>query len=112
MSSSPRTVVAVSSDALRPELLDMLMADDGYTMIVVESIARSYSRISDVHPGLVVLFIKADDEDACRLLSMLQNDCAMSGVRVLMCETEPVRAAALSRRASEDRSESVAAAAS
>ena len=30
----------------------MLMADDGYAVIVVESIARSYSRISEVHPGL------------------------------------------------------------
>jgi len=39
--ASPLTVVAVSNDALRPELLDMPMADDGYTVIVVESIART-----------------------------------------------------------------------
>jgi hypothetical protein len=37
--------------------------------------------------------MEADDEDACRLLSMLQNDRALSGVRVLICPTEPGRAA-------------------
>jgi hypothetical protein len=68
VSSSPLTVVAVSNDALRPELLDMLLTDGGYTALVVESIARSYSRIAEVHAGLVVLFMEADDEDACRLL--------------------------------------------
>jgi hypothetical protein len=88
------TIVAVSNDALRPELLDMLLTDDrSDTVIVVESIARSYSRISEVHADLVVLFMEADDEDACRLLSMLQNDRALRGVRVLVCPTEPGRAA-------------------
>ena len=43
--------------------------------------------------GLVVLFMEVDDEDACLLLSMLQNDRALSGVRVLVCPTEPGRAA-------------------
>jgi hypothetical protein len=94
MTRSPLNIVAVSNDALRPELLDLLLADtSSYTVVAVESTARAYSRISEVHAGLVVLFMEVDDEDACRLLSMLQNDRALSGVRVLVCPTEPGRAA-------------------
>jgi DNA-binding response OmpR family regulator len=110
MTRSPLNVVAVSNDALRPELLDMLLAGSSYTVIVLESFAGAYSRISEVHAGLVVLFMEADDEDACRLLSMLQNDRALSGVRVLVCLTEPGRAAALSVPAYGDGSDRLAAA--
>src|SRR5689334_2505838 len=44
MSRSPLNVMAISNDALRPELLDMLLVDGStYEVIVVESIARAYS---------------------------------------------------------------------
>lgn len=108
---SPLTVVAVSNDALRPELLDMLLVDDSsYTVIAVESIARAYSRISEVQASLVVLFMEIDDEDGCRLLSMLHNDRALLGVRVLLCPTEPGRAVALSVRDAHDGWDRLAAA--
>ena len=113
MSSSPLTVVAVSNDALRPELLDMLLFDDTSNgVVVVESIARAYSRISQLQARLVVLLMEIDDEHACLLLSMLQNDRALRGVQVLVCHTEPGRAAAVNLRASDDCSASVAVAVS
>jgi hypothetical protein len=112
MSRSPLTVIAVSNDALRPELLDMLLVDDTSYVIVVESIARAYSRISQLQACLVVLLMEIDDENACVLLSMLQNDRALCGVKVLVCPTEPGRAARVSLRAYDDRSISVAVAAS
>ena len=47
MSTSPLSVMAVSNDALRPELLDRLLVDDNdFNVIVVESIERAYSRIT------------------------------------------------------------------
>jgi hypothetical protein len=97
MSRSPLTVVAVSSDALRPELLELLSVHDSSdAAIVVESIARAHARISQLQPALVVLLMEIDDGDACRLLSVLQNDRALCGVRVLLCPTEPGRAVACS----------------
>ena len=109
MTRSPLNVVAVSNDALRPELLDMLLVNDSsYAVIVVESIAGAYSRISQLRADLVVLFMEVDDEDACQLLSTLQNDRALTGVRVLLCPTEPGRAATHRLRATEDSSESMA----
>jgi response regulator RpfG family c-di-GMP phosphodiesterase len=94
MNGSPLNVVAVSNDVLRPELLDMLLVDgSSYDVIVVESIARAYSRVRELRADLIVLFMEIDDEDACRLLSMLHNDRALRGIRVVVCATSPDRAA-------------------
>src|SRR4029453_4235833 len=69
MPRSPLNVVAVSNDALRWELFDRLLVDDNnYDAIVVESIPRAYSRIRKLQPDVVVLFMEIDDVDACQLL--------------------------------------------
>jgi AmiR/NasT family two-component response regulator len=111
MSVSPLTVVAVSSDALRPELLELLFDHDSSdAVIVVESIARAHARISHLQPALVVLFMEVDDADACQLLSVLQNDRALRGLRVLLCPTEPGRAIARSVRDDDNGSDRLTAA--
>jgi CheY-like chemotaxis protein len=113
MSRSPVGVLAVSNDALRPVLLDRLLVDDSTCdVIVVESIARAYSRITQLQPAIVVLVIEIDDVDACQLLSMLQNDRALRGLRVLACAVSPECAAAHTLPAFEGPSENLAAAAS
>ena len=90
MSASPLSVVAVSNDALRPELLDRLLVDDNnINVIVVESIERAYSRIRQLQPDVVVVFMNIDDVDACRLLSMLHMDHGLRGVSVVTCTTGP-----------------------
>jgi hypothetical protein len=111
MNRSPLNVVAVSNDALRPELLDMLLTDGSSDdVIFVESIARAYSRVRELRAGLVVLFMEIDDEDACRLLSLLHNDRVLRGVEVLVCPTEPRCAGTSSMPASGDGSDHLAAA--
>ena len=88
MSTLPPSVVAVSNDALRPELLDRLLVDDNnINVIVVESIERAYSRIRQLQPDVVVVFMNIDDVDACRLLSMLHMDHGLRGVSVVTCAT-------------------------
>jgi DNA-binding response OmpR family regulator len=86
-------VVAVSDDALRSEMCDALVDDSGYDVIVVESIHRAYSRIRELEPDLVVVFMDIDDANACQLLSMLEIDRALSGIPVVTCTTELERAA-------------------
>jgi chemotaxis response regulator CheB len=113
MSRSPLSVVAVSNDALRSELLDRLLVDDNdFDLIVVESIARAYSRIRELRPNIVVLFVEIDDVDACQLLSMLQADRALRGVSVLTCTTGSNRAGIQMLADCEERSHAMAAAAS
>ena len=85
-----RPLVAVSNDALRPQLLDGLLVDDNnYTVIVVESFERAYSRICQVLPDVVVLLITIDDVAACQLLSMLHMDRSLRGMSVVTCATPP-----------------------
>jgi len=69
MNGSSLKVVAISDDALRSELLDALIVDESdYKTIVVESIPRAYTRIREVEPDLVVVFMAIDDPNACQLL--------------------------------------------
>ena len=90
MSRPPLSVVAVSNDALRPQLLDGLLVDDNnYTVIVVESVEGAYSRVRQVQPDVVVLLINIDDVDACQLLSMLHMDRSLRGMSVVTCATGP-----------------------
>jgi DNA-binding response OmpR family regulator len=81
-----QSVVAVSSDPRRAELLDALVTDgNDFGVVVVESIARAYSRIKRLTPDLVIVFCELDDTAACQLLSMLKNDGDLSGVLVVTC---------------------------
>ena len=90
MSTAPFSVVAVSNDALRPELLDRLLVDvNDCTVIVVESVARAYAKIRQVQPHVVVLLTNIVDVDACQLLSMLHMDRGLRGVSVVTCATGP-----------------------
>ena len=85
-----RPLVAVSNDALRPQLLDGLLVDDNnINVIVVESIERAYSRIRQVQPDVVVVLMNIDDGDACQLLSMLHMDRGLRGMSVVTCTTGP-----------------------
>ena len=84
MSRSLRSVVAVSDDHERPELLDALTADtNDYDVIVLESIACGYSRIKQMTPELVVVCLGIDDGAACQLLSMLAMDGDTAAIPVL-----------------------------
>ena len=80
-------VVAVSRDPERAGLLDPLLVDaNDYDVIVLESLTHGYSRIKQVEPGLVVVFMEADDVDACKLLSMLRVDSDLPGIRIVTHE--------------------------
>jgi DNA-binding response OmpR family regulator len=85
-----RSVVAVSGDPRRAELMDALLADANLRDIVfVESIARGYSRIKQVAPDVIVVLLGGDDALACQLLSMLHIDPDTAGIPVVMWMTRP-----------------------
>src|SRR5262245_45120476 len=83
---STLTGVAISGDRLRGRLLDALALDeDGFDVIVVESIAHGYSRIKQLTPDVVVVLLEIDDVDACQLLAMLTLDRNVSRIPVVTC---------------------------
>jgi hypothetical protein len=54
----------------------------------------SISRIRQVQPNAVFVFMNIDDVDACQLLSMLRLDHELRGISVLPLTTGPDAAAA------------------
>ena len=88
MSASPVRVVAVSDDALRSTLLDALLADGNpHDVVFVESLARAHTRIRQLLPDLIIVFMRIDDEDACRLLTMLEIDREVAAIPVVTWTT-------------------------
>jgi hypothetical protein len=84
MSRAPLRVVAVSDDALRSRLLDLLLVHGNpHDVTFVESLAGAYRRIRQLVPDLIVLFMRIDDEGACRLLTMLEVDRGLYGIPVV-----------------------------
>jgi len=82
------SVVAVSGDSRRAELLEVLSADPhDFDVVFVESIARGYARIKELRPDIVIIFMAIDDVAACQLLSLLSLDRSVSGIPVVMCIT-------------------------
>jgi CheY-like chemotaxis protein len=106
LSRSPLSVLAVSNDALRPELLDRLLVEDNCNVIVVESIERAYARIRQVQPHVVVVFMNIDDIDACQLLSMLHMDRGLRGTSVVTSTIGPEADATYHVRDFEQRCDS------
>ena len=85
MSHSPRSIVAVSRDPERAELLDALADAGDYDFIFVEFVAHGYSRIKQVMPDVIIVYVEIEDVAVCQLLSMLSIDGDLSGIPVVTC---------------------------
>jgi hypothetical protein len=81
-------VVLVSKYARQVQSWDTLLAATvDYDVIVVESIARSYSCIMRVVPDMVIISSEVDDTATCQLLSKLRVNRRLSGIPVLARQT-------------------------
>jgi len=85
MSRFARNLVVIGRDPLREELLDLLIEADYFDVIFVESVERGYSRIREVRPRLVIVYIDFDDVAGWQLLSMLKTDSTLAGIPVETC---------------------------
>jgi len=66
------------------QLLDALLGEtDSYDVVIVESIARGYSRIKEVAPNAIIVFVEMDDPAVCQLLSMLTADRGTSNIPIV-----------------------------
>ena len=81
-----RSIVAVSGDLHRPELMDALLADGADCDVVyLESIERGYSRIKQIVPDSIVVFVGIDDVPACQLMAMLKLDRDTRTIPLVAC---------------------------
>src|SRR5712671_3908610 len=82
-----RTVVLVSGRPYVQSLDALLAATLDYDVVVVESIARSYSCIKRVVPDMVIISSEVDDTATCQLLSKLRVNRRLSDIPVLAGQT-------------------------
>jgi hypothetical protein len=72
---SNRSLVAVGQDSDLADLLDSLLdATNDYDVVVIESLASGYSRIKQLAPDAIIVFVDMEDHAVCQLLSMLTAD--------------------------------------
>lgn len=75
MCRSNRSLVAVSQDSDLADVLNTLLdATNDYDVVVVESMARGYSRIKQLAPDAIIVLVDMEDDAVCQLLSMLTAD--------------------------------------
>ena len=75
MRLSNRSLVAVSQDSDLADVLNTLLgATSDYDVVVVESMARGYSRIKQLAPDAIIVLVDMEDYAVCQLLSMLTAD--------------------------------------
>ena len=87
------SVVAVSGEEWRGELVDNLMLDiDGYDVVVVESVAHGYSRVKALLPDRVIVLLAMEDVGACQLFTMLATDGATAQIPVTTWTIRPALA--------------------
>ena len=88
MRGPTRSVVAVSGDPRREDIIEMLLAEENHCdVIYVEQIPRAYSRIREIGPDIVIVFCELEDVAACQLLTMLKIDRALAGIPVVTWAT-------------------------
>jgi hypothetical protein len=86
MSRPLRSMVVVGGPPHWVEnLRDLFVDTNDYDVIVMESIARGYSRIKQVTPDFVIVLMAIDDVAACQLLSMLKIDRDVSSIPLATC---------------------------
>jgi hypothetical protein len=87
---SSRTIVVLSTHPQPPGLLEALVVEAcEHDVVFVGTLACAYSRIGQLAPDLVMVFVENDDEAAaaCELLSMLKADRRTAGIRVVTWAT-------------------------
>ena len=90
MQQSNRSLVAISQDADLVDLLDALLgATNEYNSVVVESMARGYSRIKELAPDAIIVLVDMEDPAVCQLLSMLTIDRDTSDIPIVTWTKRP-----------------------
>ncbi|HMF93417.1 MAG TPA: hypothetical protein VKE96_03950 [Vicinamibacterales bacterium] len=86
MTGSLRSLVAVSADAQREDLIDALTIDaNDYDIVFVESLASASARIRLAAPELVIVVLDIDDACACQQQALVQLECERLMIPVVTC---------------------------
>src|SRR5262245_24711890 len=92
MTGSLRSLVAVSSDAQREDLIVALTIDaNDYDVVFMESLASASARIRLAAPELVIIVFDIDDPVACEQQARVQLECERLMIPVVTCASRAAR---------------------
>ena len=80
--TTKETVICLGCDE-GGTILDSVLAPGAYEVSFVSSMKRAYSIIAAAMPDRVVLYMRADDEESLRVLSMLTLDPRTNHIPVM-----------------------------
>ena len=75
----PRSVVVIGRQP-QHQVLDAVANAPAFDVVFLEPLEQAYSKVKQVSPDLIVLWLPIDDLHACQVLSMLKLDQATSGI--------------------------------
>jgi CheY-like chemotaxis protein len=85
---SAQKVMIVNGSAGVLDMLETALEAGHYDVVFVESSDHAYSQIKRVQPDLIILCIRTDDLEGCRVLSMLKLDEETRKIPVITYTTE------------------------
>jgi PleD family two-component response regulator len=85
---APPTIAIVNGSPRALELIERTPEFDRYTLLFLNSRSGAYKDIKRLRPSLVVLSARLEDEDACRLLTILNLDDETRHIPVVTIATD------------------------
>jgi DNA-binding response OmpR family regulator len=85
-----RSLIAVVNDDVPfLEMMEQLLEDEGYRVLVMNEAGQAYARIKRQRPELVILDVRLGDPDAgWRVLEALRLDRAVRSIPVIVCSAD------------------------
>jgi CheY-like chemotaxis protein len=83
------TILVVDDDAAITEVLEEILAVEGYRAVLAENGAQGLSRLRDSSPDLVLLDLMMPVMDGWQMLAAMQRDPAMRRIPVVVMSAAP-----------------------
>jgi CheY-like chemotaxis protein len=80
-----KKIIVVNDNPEFLELVETLLAEERYDVVICQYGDRAYQLIKDEQPGLVILDIRMVGVDEWQVLDMIKLDPATAGIPVIIC---------------------------
>ena len=87
-SATPRRVVVIGAGPEAIPFIEPDLVTSRYQIAFVDRSAPMYRTLREVCPDVIVLCFAPDDEEACRLLTLLEFDAVLRRIPLVVVEDE------------------------
>jgi CheY-like chemotaxis protein len=95
----PQTVLVVDDEREYLELLEALLAPDGYEVVPCPVPTEAHQKVSLLQPKIVIVDLLAEGGYGWRVIDQLTSDPQLAGKHIILCTARARGAAARARAA-------------